>query len=89
VSMIDLSANTSRSPWRIRVITVSLPTSAPTCRPKVIFSGRVLPFAVLTRPLDEQRSAMHSGRVAFVIAGPGIRKADRISDRTPSTCCRR
>jgi Type I phosphodiesterase / nucleotide pyrophosphatase len=60
--------------------TVAAYSTHPLADLTVTFSGRVVPFAALTRPLGEQRSAMHSERAAFAIAGPGIRKGDRISD---------
>ena len=44
------------------------------------FGGRVVPFEALTRPLGKRRSGMHSERAAFAVAGPGIRRDDRIAD---------
>jgi Type I phosphodiesterase / nucleotide pyrophosphatase len=60
--------------------TVRAYTTRPLADLAITFSGQVVPFAALTRPLGEQRSAMHSQRAAFAIAGPGIRQGDRICD---------
>jgi hypothetical protein len=68
------------------VIKLSLPAEVPcyTDRPlpelRVRFGDRVVPFAWLTRPVGDRRSAMHAERAAFALAGPGIRAGARLPD---------
>jgi arylsulfatase A-like enzyme len=68
------------------VVKLSLPLGVPayTDRPltelRVRFGDRVVPFASLTRPVGHTRSAMHSKRAAFAIAGPGIAGDLRLGD---------
>jgi hypothetical protein len=55
-------------------------SAGPLAQLTVSYTGHAVPFAELTRPLGARRSAMHSERAAFAVAGPGIREGDRIDD---------
>jgi type I phosphodiesterase/nucleotide pyrophosphatase len=60
--------------------TVAAYTTRSLAELSVEFGGCIVPFSYLTRPLGPRRSAMHSERAAFALAGPGIREGGRIGD---------